>query len=689
MGEMLSTENAEHINMTLEQEIITWLERQSVNLQIQDAPGRKALLIRAGLGDMQNALGLEGATLVFCRNSVEYLWHYGQLADGRDPLVALLETAKTMVGLDKQAQCVALLDRLRGEERQPAANRILPSTDENTLAGSSPQITQTARDHNTQIGQARDVIIHQGDQFNSGGGNMNIAQGQATAIQNNYGVPPELFAEYVKKLALTEDIVERFFKILEQGRVPREKWEQKFQEIALQFKESPQRFAFIQSEDANVAELTIQARQAIEAGKFDEAETLLNQAEERDLLVIKQLQTNIQEQQSVLEKRQLSAAKTLADNAQLQYIQLHYAKAVDYFLQAAQILPEGHEEKRAICLNAAGENLYCLSKYTEALPLFDQSLIIYREFGDSKEEARVLNNIGLLYDAWSDYTTALAYLEKSLAIRRKIADNIGEGITLNNISQIYKARGQYMAALTYLEQSLSLRRELGDKYGEGSILNNIGSIYVEFGKDDMALPIFEKGLNIFCDIGDKIGEAAILCNISRVFKVRKDYTKALAYLERSLTIERTLSNKFGEARVLGNIGKIYLVQGEDIITAIVYLKQSLAIQNEIGDKSGKGTTLSDLGMSALAHGDDITALMYFKQSLTIFCETGNKNEEGVTCWNIGLIYKKQGNLAKAETYIRRSVEIAEAIGHPNFEKRQAALGEIRKALQEQGASGGA
>ena len=109
--------------MTLEQEIITWLEQQSVNLQIQDAPGRKALLIGAGLGDMQNAVIFGDATLVFCRNVVEYLWNYGQLADGRDPLVALLETAQTLVGTDKQAQCAALIDRLRGEERQPAQSR--------------------------------------------------------------------------------------------------------------------------------------------------------------------------------------------------------------------------------------------------------------------------------------------------------------------------------------------------------------------------------------------------------------------------------------------------------------------------------------------------------------------------------------------------------------------------------------
>ncbi len=109
--------------MTLEHEIVNWLERQSVALLLHDAPGRRAFLFRAGLGEMLNALVLEGATLVFCRNSVEYLWNYGCLADGRDPLVALLETAKTSVGIDKQAECDALIDRLRGEKRQTAPSR--------------------------------------------------------------------------------------------------------------------------------------------------------------------------------------------------------------------------------------------------------------------------------------------------------------------------------------------------------------------------------------------------------------------------------------------------------------------------------------------------------------------------------------------------------------------------------------
>ena len=115
----------------------------------------------------------------------------------------------------------------------------------------------------------------------------------------------------------------------------------------------------------------------------------------------------------------------------------------------------------------------------------------------------------------------------------------------------------------------------------------------------------------------------------------------------------------------------------------------MAIQREIGDKAGEGATLNNLSQIYDARGDYATALTYLEQGFAICKEIGDKAGEHATCWNIGRIYQKQGDFAKAEAYIRRSMEIAEATGHPDLEKRRAALEEIRQALQEQGASGGA
>ena len=99
--------------MEVEQTIIAWLEAHSVALNLQHVPGRAAFLAHAGLHELQNAIHLEGSALVFCGNLLGVLASYGALADGRDPVVALFDAAKTMVGEDKRAECDALIAQWR------------------------------------------------------------------------------------------------------------------------------------------------------------------------------------------------------------------------------------------------------------------------------------------------------------------------------------------------------------------------------------------------------------------------------------------------------------------------------------------------------------------------------------------------------------------------------------------------
>ena len=81
--------------------------------------------------------------------------------------------------------------------------------------------------------------------------------------------------------------------------------------------------------DLQVLRLKDEARQAIEAGEYDKAEALLNQAEALDLKAIEQMEKTAQQ-------RRISAAGTNADNARLQRVQLCYAKAAEYWQKATR-----------------------------------------------------------------------------------------------------------------------------------------------------------------------------------------------------------------------------------------------------------------------------------------------------------------------------------------------------------------
>ena len=373
--------------MAIEQEIITWLEMRSVNLNIQHVAGRKALLIAAGLGDLQNAVNLEGATLVFCRNMLEYLAHYGQMADGGDPVIALLETAKSLVGVNYQAECAALMQRWQA-------------------APPSERLPLAPRPYYGGVSEAR-------------------------------------FEALVEELAVTKSALKSFFKILEQEQVPREDLDSTLREIAKQYKELLQRLEVAQSEDPQVAALKTQARQAIEDGQFDDAEKFLNDAEARDIAAIEQLET-------AAKQRRMSAAEINTNNACVQCIQFRYAESAAYWQQAAQLLPEEEQQKRAEYLNAAGNDFYRIGRYAESLKLYEQSLAIRRKIGDKASEEVTLNNIGLIYNHQGDFAAALQYYEQSLAIRREISDKVGEeGTTLLNIGATHYAQGDFAKALSF------------------------------------------------------------------------------------------------------------------------------------------------------------------------------------------------------------------------------------------------
>jgi len=291
---------------------------------------------------------------------------------------------------------------------------------------------------------------------------------------NNSGVDSVLFAQYVKELGATEQVVNSFFGTLLKQKVPRDQWDSKLREIATTHKELLVRLATVQSEDPEVVRLKQEAGQAIEAGDYAKAEKLLNQAEARDLKAIEELK-------QAARQRRISVAATNAEQAELQRVQLRYEKAAQYWQKAAALLPEGEKKDRGLYLSKAGYDLHRIAEYQKALPLFEQSLAISQEIGDRAGEGTTLNNISQIYDARGNYDTALKYLEQSLAISREIGDRAGEGTTLNNISQIYDARGDYDTALKYLEQSLAIRQEVGDRAGEAVTSWNIGHIYKKQG----------------------------------------------------------------------------------------------------------------------------------------------------------------------------------------------------------------
>ena len=156
----------------------------------------------------------------------------------------------------------------------------------------------------------------------SGSDKSTVSGGSAQVCIGCSAIPPETITQ-LKAQGITEAALNQFFATLGRNKTSPEALDHELRDIAKNYLDLKTKIATFSSEDPEVAKLTQQARQAVEAVNFPLAEQLFNQASERDEQAAQHLQ-------QVATARLTSAAAAQAANGDLQRVQLNFVKAQAY-----------------------------------------------------------------------------------------------------------------------------------------------------------------------------------------------------------------------------------------------------------------------------------------------------------------------------------------------------------------------
>jgi predicted ATPase/class 3 adenylate cyclase len=96
---------------------------------------------------------------------------------------------------------------------------------------------------------------------------------------------------------------------------------------------------------------------------------------------------------------------------------------------------------------------------------FERSLAIWRELGDTQQQANQLNSLGIVHRHLDDTDTARALLEEAVAINRTVPGSVRLGGSLANLGLLESAAGRYDRAAEVLTEALALDTEHGDLWG--------------------------------------------------------------------------------------------------------------------------------------------------------------------------------------------------------------------------------
>ena len=368
------------------------------------------------------------------------------------------------------------------------------------------------------------------------------------------------------------------------------------------------------------ADRLAEARQALGKGDTAAAEALFTEALAQG-----------KAQAATGNEKAADAAFHLGD---LAYQRIDYARAYDYYLEAAKLQPDNPEY-----LNAAGRIAHDLGRYPEAHTFYEKALAI-REKSLGPEHPDValsLNNLALLYDTEGQYPKAEPLYQRALAIREKALgpEHPDAAASLNNLAQLYRAQGQYAKAEPRHQRALAIQEKaLGPEHSDvATSLNNLAGLYHTQGAYAKAEPLYQRSLAIWQKaLGPEHPFVATnLNNLAALYYAQGRYAQAEPLYQRALAIrEKSLGPEHPNvAQSLYNLAVLLQTQGRYEQAERLHLR-ALRIREQ-----ALGTQHPDLAQ---------------------------------TLNSLGKLYLLQARYTKAEPLLQRALDISEkALGleHPN------------------------
>jgi tetratricopeptide (TPR) repeat protein len=325
-------------------------------------------------------------------------------------------------------------------------------------------------------------------------------------------------ADLAEKLGVTASAVSEFFRILGEQNVPQDKIAERLLQIANHFKDTQGELAALQPDDPREAELAGQAKQALDAGRLDDADKLLDQAKDLELAAYRQAKELREKAQEAEDRHALNAAQLLASRGSVALTSLRYKAAADAFRQAADLLAGSHPDLRADDLSRQADALFRQGdEYGDEAALHD-AIAAYRLAQAEQPRDRAplawaqmqqaiaicLRTLGLRQTGTERLTEALAALREALEVRTRDQVPLDWATTQNQIGNVLLFLGQRETGTAHLEAAAAAyEAALEERTRERAPLDwaqtqtNLGSVLVLLGNREPGTARIEQAVAAF------------------------------------------------------------------------------------------------------------------------------------------------------------------------------------------------
>jgi len=199
-------------------------------------------------------------------------------------------------------------------------------------------------------------------------------------------------------------------------------------------------------------------------------------------------------------------------------------------------------------------------EFDSAVAHEQRSLELQAKFGDERNVARALSNLGTIARDRGDFAQALDSQLQSLAIRERVDDSLE--LTLRNLALIYRDLGDDAMTRKYFTRAIEVATRHGDYSNYASTLGTYASYLVDVGEFGPALAAADEALAVARVIGNRPAAGFDLLDSGRALLGLKRLPEASARLHKALEMGRLLDQQEIVARSLVALSEAALEGGD-------------------------------------------------------------------------------------------------------------------------------
>ena len=185
---------------------------------------------------------------------------------------------------------------------------------------------------------------------------------------------------------------------------------------------------------------------------------------------------------------------------------------------------------RAKALNGAGAIAYQQGDTRSARGMFEKSIEMGRELGDTGVRSRATCNLASLMLGLNELARARGLFEQCLAMDRELDDKSRIAFSLGGLADVYYCMGDLDRGVEYYEQSMALHRELDDRRSIGITLNNLGELAQLQDDLEKAEELYKQSMAVVREIDDRWLTVHVLLAVGSLFAVKDRQERAISIL---------------------------------------------------------------------------------------------------------------------------------------------------------------